>query len=161
MAYESDPIASKLNTLVSSNQLYMDLDAFEELNPAEQALIGVLELANEVYNGGFLQYFQNSSRDRAKPMIGVLRAIDAPRAAAILESAIAVAGPGTRWGDEPNYFTAVQSMPDDDKKRLKEFERSLYDELDNLHRQVFGYLSKHRDQIVDAPDDFWTESAIP
>ena len=159
MAYESDPITQKLNELVSGQQLYMDLDSFEQLNPAEQALIGTWELANEVYNGGFTQYFHNSSRDRAKPMVGVLRSIDAPRAAALLQNALEIAGPGTRWGDEPNYFTVINSMPEDVKKKLEALQRRLYGELDNLHLQLFRYLSKHRDQI-NAPSDFWTESII-
>src|SRR5437870_1837428 len=158
MAYESDPIAQKLNNLVSSEQLYWDLTSFEEVNSAEKALIGTWELANEVYNGGFTQYFHNSSRDHATPMVAVLRSIDAHGAAAILESAIALAGPGTRWGDEPNFLTAINSMPDDVKEQLTRLERNFYNELDHLHRQVFRYVSKHRDQI-DAPADFWTESA--
>ena len=157
MPYESDPITNKLNDLIGSQELYMDLMAFDELNSSAQALVGTWELANEVYNGGFLQYFHNSSRDRAEPMIAVLREIDAHRAAAILESAIAVAGPGTRWGDEPNFSVAIDSMPDDVKLRLRELERDLYDELDNLHLQVYRYLSKHRDQI-DVPSNFWTEA---
>ena len=63
MAYESDPIASKLNELVSRNEAYMWLSWFDELKLPDQVLLGVWELANEVYNGGFLQYFHNSSRD--------------------------------------------------------------------------------------------------
>jgi hypothetical protein len=157
--YESDPIAQKLNGLIASQELYMGLAEFEHLNPSEQALIGTWELANEVYNGGFVQYFHNSSRYHAKPMVAVLRTIDAPRAATILESAIELAGPGTPWGDAPNFRVAIERMPGDVKRRLAELERNLYDELDDLHHQVFTYLSKHRDQI-DAPADFWIDKAI-
>ncbi len=159
MAYESDPIVSKLNELVGSQELYFDLSFFEELSVPEQALIGTWELANEVYNGGFLQYFHNSSRDHAKPMVAILRSIDADRAADILEGAMALAGPGTRSGDEPNFLTAMSSMPADLKDRLIKLDRDLYDELDNLHLQVFRFMSKHRDQF-DVPADFWTEAGI-
>jgi uncharacterized protein DUF4375 len=159
MPYESDPTTNELNDLIGSQELYMELSAFEELSLPEQALIGTWELANEVYNGGFMQYFHNSSRDRAKPMIAVLREIDAHRAAAILEAAMAIAGPGTRWGDEPIFFVAINSMPVDAKHRVHELEHELYDELDNLHLQVYRYPSKHRDQI-NAPADFWTEETI-
>jgi hypothetical protein len=157
VAYESDPIAQKLNDLVSSQELYMGLIGFDDLNSAEQALIGTWELVNEVYNGGFAQYFHNSSREHAASMIAVFRSIDAHRVAAILQSAIALAGPGTRWGDEPKFVTAINSMPSEMKNRLAEFGRELYEELDDLHLRVFRYLSQHRDQI-DAPADFWTEA---
>lgn len=159
MAYESDPIAIKLNELVVSQDLYMGLAAFDELNPAEKALIGTWELANEVYNGGFMQYFHNSSREHAKQMVEVLRSVDAPQATEILESAIALAGPGTPWGDEPNYLIAIKSVPADVERQISDLERKLYQEMDNLHLQLFRYLSKHRDQI-DAPDEFWTEAII-
>jgi Domain of unknown function (DUF4375) len=137
----------------------MGLMFFEELNLAEQALIGTWELANEVYNGGFMQYFHNSSRERAKPMVGVLRSIEAARVVAILESAVALAGPGTRRGDAPDFLAAVNSMPEDVTKQIHEREGQLYDELDDLHLKVFRFLSEHRDQI-DAPADFWTRTAI-
>ena len=147
MPYESDPIASKLNDLVSNTGLIFDLTAFEMLNPVEQALVGTWELANEVYNGGFVQYFQNSSRDHAKPMIGILRSIGAFRAAEILEAAAALAS------NCPEMF---KSVPSDLKERLNKLDRDLYDELDNLHLHVFRYLSRHRAEI-DVPEDFWIE----
>ena len=160
MPYESDPIARKLNDLVSSQGLYMDLTSFGEMNAAEQALVGTWELVNEVYNGGFLQYFCNSSRANAKPMVGVLRSIDAQRAASILENVLTLAGPDTRWTHEPNFVKAIKSIPTDVKDRLAKLERDFYDELDHLHRQVFQYLSKHHDDI-EIPADFWTESDRP
>ncbi len=159
MPYESDPTAQKLNAPVSSQELHMGLICFEELHPGEQVPIGRWELVNEIYNGGFVQYFHNSSRDRARPMAGILRSIGAHRAADILEAALVVAGPGTRWGDEPNFLTAINSMPADLRNHLTALERNLYDELDSLHLQVFRFLSKHRDQI-DVPEDFWKEPPI-
>ena len=159
MPYESDPITAKLNGLVNDQQLYFDLGGFDELNPAEQALLGTWELANEIYNGGFMQYFHNSSREHAKPMIGVLRSFEAHNAAAILEAAFALAGPGTPLGDEPNYLKAIKAVPEKVKEEIRELERKLYDDLDNVHLRLFRYLEKHRDQIV-APEDFWREATI-
>ncbi len=160
MSSGSSQITNKLDDLVCSQELYFDLIGFEELSPPEQALIGTWELAAEVHNGGFLQYFHNSSRDHAKPMIAILRSINADRAVAILEEAIGLAGPGTRWGDEVNFITAVNSMPDAVRNRLGEFDRSFYDEVDNLYLQVFRYMSRHRDRF-DVPADFWTEAVTP
>src|SRR6185437_1709343 len=156
MAYESDPIASKFGELVLSLSLHYDLDSFSDMNPAEQALAGTWELANEIYNGGFIQYFHNSSGRRAKPMVDVLRSVGARQAAEILESAIVLAGPGTPWGDELNYLAAIKLMPPDARHQLSGLERKLYDDIDNVHSLVFRYLSE-RDQI-DAPEEFWKET---
>ena len=87
MPYESDPIASKLNDWVSTQNRYWDLDSFAIMSPPEKALIGTWELMNEVYNGGFMQYFHNSSRDRVVPMVDVLRSFGAAQAADVLASA--------------------------------------------------------------------------
>lgn len=157
MSYESDPIASKLNEWVSGQQLYFDLDSFDQMNFAEKALIGTWELMSEVYNGGFMQYFHNSSRARAAPMVGVLRSFGAPQAADVLASAVAAAGPGTPWGDEPNYLVAIKAMPTEVRDRLSGLERRLFDCADDTHLQLFHYLSQHRDQI-EAPDGFWTDA---
>jgi Domain of unknown function (DUF4375) len=156
MPYESDPTAQKLNELVSSQELYFGLLCFDTLNLADQLLIGTWELANEFYNGGFVQYFHNSSRDRAKPMVGLLRTVGADRSATILEEAIALIGPGTPWAEETNCMTAVNSMPEEISKAVNDLEHALYNDLDHLHLLVFSYLSKHRDEI-EAPSDFWTE----
>jgi hypothetical protein len=155
MAYESDPVATKLNELVVSEELYFLLIGFDELTSAEKALIGTWELANEVYNGGFLQYFHNSSRDHAKPMTDVLKVVGAPSAAAILEEALRLVGPGTQWENEFNSL----KLPEDLQSKLCALERKFYDELDDLHLQVFRYLSAHRDQL-DVPEKFWEGAAI-
>jgi hypothetical protein len=160
MPFESDPIAHKLNELVSSQCLYVDVRYFKEMNLAEQAVSGTWTLANEVYNGGFMQYFRNTSGEHAREMAATLRAIDADLVAHIVESAIDLIGPGTPWGDEPNYFAAMESTPEDVNERIRQLERQLYDELDDLHLKVFRYLSKHRDQI-EAPADFWNDKALP
>jgi hypothetical protein len=161
MAFESDPIAIKLNELVSRNEAYVWLSWFDELKPPDQAVIGVWELVNEVYNGGFIQYFQNSP-NHAKPMASILRSIGADRAATIVETAIALAGPGTRWGDERNYLALIKTMPTETRDQLSKLESDFYDELDDLHRRVFQYLSQHRSEAeIEAPADFWTEPASP
>ena len=159
MPYESDPITAKLNDLVCDQKLYFGLFDFEQMSLAEQALIGTWELANEIYNGGFMQYFHNSSGEHAKSMIDVLRSIDAPKAADIVEQARALAGPGTPWGDELDYSKAVKMAPADVTARLNALEDAFFDQSDDLHLRVFRYLSAHRDQI-EAPAEFWTEATI-
>jgi len=160
MPYESDPLTAKLNELVVSQELYFNLLDFESLSLAEKVLIGTWELVNEVYNGGFMQYFHNSSGEHARPMVAVLRVFEAQQAADILQEAISLAGPGTPWGDMQDYLAAMKAMPADVQDRIGELERKFYDELDNLHLQIFQYLSKHRDQIG-APEDFWREGNAP
>jgi hypothetical protein len=160
MPYENDSITSKLTGWVNGQELYWDLNGFDEMNPAEQALIGTWELMNEVYNGGFMQYFHNSSGAHAQPMVDILRSFGALQAADVLVSALVLAGPGTPWGDAPSYPAAIKAMPSDVRHQLRALERRLFDCADETHLQLFRYLSQHRDQI-EAPAGFWTEVTIP
>lgn len=157
MPYESDPVTAKLNAWVADQELYYDLGSFEHMSATEKALIGTWELVNEVYNGGFMQYFHNSSREHAKPMIAVLQAYGAIEAAEILGAATALAGPGTPLGDEPGFLNAVKTAPNEVKEQLNVLERKFYNDLDNMHLRLFQYLKKHRDEIQ-APEGFWTET---
>lgn len=159
MPYESDQITSKLNALVSSEELYFDLIAFDELTLPEQALIGTWELANEVYNGGFIQYFHNSSGEHAVPMVGVLRSFGAMEAGAIVEEAIRLAGPGSVEFVERNYVKALNSVSSDTRDKLDSLARRFFDQSDEMHLRLYRYLAAHRDQIP-APAEFWTEAKI-
>jgi Domain of unknown function (DUF4375) len=155
----TDPIATKLNELVGSEELYVELLAFDELDDGMRALVGTWELTSEVCNGGFMQYFHNSSGEHAVTMIAVLRAYGATEIAAILEEAIKLAGPGSVGFVQGKYIEALQSTSSEVKNRLGELERRFEDQSDDMHLRLYRYLAQRRDQIP-APDEFWTEATI-
>jgi hypothetical protein len=156
MPFESDPIAAKLNDLVTSLQPYRWLVPFDQLSPAKRVLFAIWELEQEVYNGGFKQYFQNSSGDRVPVICEILRIVGADRVALVLERAIALAGPNIPWGDIAKRYPLLNHLPEDIKDKLFDLNKELYKELDDLNASLFRYLSKHRDEL-DAPADFWVE----
>jgi hypothetical protein len=158
MAFESDPIAAKLNNFVSSREAYMWLMWFDELTLAEQALIATWELEQEVYNGGFMQYFQNSSGERVPFICKILRTVEANKVASVLDRAIELAGPNIPWDDELRRCAMLKALSDDSKSKLFHMSDELYEQLDDLNSLLFRYLSKHRDQL-DAPEEFWAEEA--
>jgi Domain of unknown function (DUF4375) len=159
MAFESDPIAAKLNDFVGSHQAYMWLMCFDELPPVERALIAIWELEQEVYNGGFLQYLQNWSGNRVPFICEILRGIDANNAACAVERAIALVGPGIPWDDEVERYTMLNTLSDENKSKLSQLGQEFYEQLDDLNLMLFRYLSEHHDQL-DAPKDFWTVESL-
>ena len=159
MSYESDPIAMKLNEWVLVQDLHWDLESFDIMSPMEKALIGTWELMNEVYNGGFMQYFHNSSRARAKPMVDVLRSFGAVEAVEVLQAAIALAGPETAAGAALGLVAAIKTAPDEVRDQLRSLERRLFKCADETHLQLYRYLLQHRDEI-EAPAGFWAEANI-
>ncbi len=156
MAYESDPVAAKLNELFCDRVGFWAFVEFDDLNPAEKALAGVWELVQEVYNGGFMQLFQNSSGERVHEICDILRQTGADQAASILERAIALAGPNIPWKDLVGRFEALKRVPEQNKVQLFDLGREFYDQLDDIHRLLWRYLSECRGEI-DVADDFWTE----
>jgi hypothetical protein len=156
MAFESDPIAQKLNDFVVSEEAWWWLVDFNGLMPVEQALIGVWELEQEVYNGGFMQYFYNSG-DRVPAMREILQTIGANHAASIFERAVAVVEPGMSWAELFSRASTLDASSEENKTKLYDLDREFSKHLDDLNRSLFQYLSKHRDQL-NAPEEFWAEA---
>jgi hypothetical protein len=159
MPYESDPIAAKLNDLVGSREAYAWLMWFDELPPAEQALLAIWELEQEVYNGGFFQYFLNSSGNRAPILLNILQTIGANEAASTVSHAVSLLGSDIPWNDEIKRFPIVWSLPDEIKDKLSLLDRALYEQMDELNSLLFQYLSKHRDEI-DVSAEFWAQATV-
>ena len=122
-------------------------------------MIAIWELEQEVYNGGFLQYFGNSSGARVPFICGILRTIGADQVASILKGAIAFAGPGIPWDDEIKRYPMLNALSEENKDKLSDLGGELYSQLDDLNALLFRYLSKHRDQL-DTPEEFWLETTI-
>ncbi len=78
----------------------MDISAREEsqgwngLSTAEQIIVIVMQLWYEVGNGGFNQYFFNSTGDAAQKAPDAFRKIDAPQTADVVERANDLFGSG-------------------------------------------------------------------
>jgi hypothetical protein len=155
MPYESDPVATKLNELVATSEAYFGLLWFDKLTTPEQALIAIWELVQEVYNGGLMQYFGNSSGARVPHICGILQSIGAEPVASILEQAILLAGQGIPWDDNVRRRAELGKLPAESKEQFCSLDGDLYAQMDALHFDLFHYLKEHRDEI-EAPPEFWT-----
>ena len=83
---------------------------------------------SEVNNGGFAQYFQNTSVETASFVVDALRMIGAPRTADICQRAIAAAFPDGMPEDPEAAASAVSHMP-----------AATVDELDRLDAEFLAY----------------------
>ena|SRR6478752_2004091 len=80
---DDDFIIALSETLVSMSDA-----GFSGLSPQERVFVVVWELEADLNNGGFNQYFFNSHSDHVAAVPDALRAIGAPKTAAIVERAI-------------------------------------------------------------------------
>jgi hypothetical protein len=99
--------------------------SFDELAEADRVLICIWELESEVNNGGFHQYYFNSSGDYAYFAPTALRKIGALSMADIVERANAAFGPG-----------GPPTSRQERQARLTALRKDLWDDLD---RQFYDY----------------------
>ena len=137
MASVDDALANEDPTafaIALSNLVFprYDRDGFAALTPAEQVAYCVDALEREVANGGFEQFFGNSSGDTAAETLAALETIGAMKAAALLREAMACLPQGSQdtWHELSGRF---DEYPDD---------------LTTLMRQ---YVRAHRGEFRDWP----------
>jgi len=106
---------------------------------------------SEVNNGGFSQYFLNSSAESAPFVVEALETIGAPETAGICKRAIAAAFPSGL----PSAPEAIQSGAADFSAEALETLESLDQEFfsypHNLTDLLFAYVSKHPEEFGTLP----------
>lgn len=118
------------------------------LTEPERVFFVVMALEGEVNNGGFSQYFYNSSGNFAGKAVKALNEIGAHRTAEICAKALSVFG-----GDVPTDWNERQERLDElDEEMLEEtFEEcddAFYDYEDDLEALNYAYIMKHREQFT-------------
>lgn len=84
----------------------------------QKVLSAIWRMEAEVNNGGFSQYFFNSSRASAWFVVAALEEIGAPKTASICERAIATAFPYGLPEDLDSIRSAAADFPEDTVEKL-------------------------------------------
>jgi len=117
-----------------------DAANFETLSERDQILVAIWCLEGDVNNGGFDQYFLNSSGDLAWFAPLALRRIGAARMAAIVEEANAEFGPDGPPRPRAARMELVRRLTDSQKARLDALDRRFYEYPDDLSRLLCDFL---------------------
>ncbi|HEX3864405.1 MAG TPA: DMP19 family protein [Stellaceae bacterium] len=126
---------------------------FAELSPPERVFGVIWELESEVNNGGFQQYFLNSSGACVPEVVGALKAIAANKAAELVERAIETVGPGIQWADHEARQEKIDVLPEATLDALDKLDQAFMAYPDNLTALLYEYVCDHR-QEIGAPEDF-------
>lgn len=124
--------------------------AYEELTPPEQVFLCVWELEAEVNNGGFDQYFSNTSGDYAPHVEAALTAIGAKRTQKIVRQAIETVGEGVLAEDQEHRQERLLALDEERKERLEKIDQLYFTYPDNVTKLLFAYVQKHKAQIAGA-----------
>lgn len=115
-------------------------EKMDVLSKGERLIYLMGDLEGEVNNGGFSQYFFNSSGKYADETILILKEIGAKYTSSLLEEAkkIYKSGPTNDGRDEPEV-----DLTDSQEEKLNELDNKFYEYKDNLNELQITYIKLH------------------
>lgn len=110
---------------------------------------------SEVNNGGFSQYFSNSSAETAPFVVEALATINAPKTAGICKRAIAVAFPAGLPATEETIRSAASDLSDETLAKLTPLDQEFFAYPHSLTDLLFAFVSAHPEEFgaLPKPDD--------
>ena len=120
---------------------------YEQLSTAERVIFCVDGLEREVNNGGFAQFFENSAGDHAMDTIESLRALGAPKMAALVAEAVRVFPQGRPATDRERRQQQLDQLDEEAKTRLDQLDGAFYEYPENLAVLERQYVRTHQDQF--------------
>ncbi len=121
-----------------------DRDGFAALTPAEQVAYCVDALEREVNNGGFEQFFWNSSGDTAHETVEALQAIGANNAASIVREAIACFPGGSVPASRDEREGVLSSLGEAPRGKWSELDGRFCEYPDDRAALMRGFAAKNR-----------------
>jgi hypothetical protein len=122
------------------------LQAMQETDwtPAQRAFALVWELEAEVNNGGFHQYFFNSSGRHGPEVAALLDTIGAANCAQLVRQATDLAGPDFPWPDIGARRRALRAAPPELEAALDALDAAFYAYPDDVAALLEAHVVRHR-----------------
>ncbi len=125
------------------------LDAKAENSKPERVVLAVEAVEREVNNGGFTQFFVNSSLEYTKDIVEAFELIGCPATAILCAKAIELLGV-----DDLTDLDAIEQASyevDDDEARLEQFnalDSEYYAGEEPIDVKLFEYIKRNRQHII-------------
>jgi len=121
---------------------------YQRLTPPEQVVFCLDGLEREVNNGGFAQFFGNSSGDHALETVEALRTLGAPQVAALVARAVAVFPDGRPDPDRERRQQQLDRLDQRALATLGELDTAFFEYPENLAALERAYVSSHQQQFL-------------
>ncbi len=126
----------------------IDRNGWDHLTDTERRLVAVQALEGEVLNGGFDQYFFNSTGNDAEVALAGLKDIGAKIAASLLERAMAVFPGGRPPADRQQRWKAMDQIKSSSKPVWEKCDDEFYKFQEDLSQMSLAYARTNRAQII-------------
>ncbi len=117
----------------------------------QKVFTAIWQVEAEVNNGGFSQYFVNSSSETAWFVVEALETIGAPKTADICKRAINAAFPEGLPSNPEQIRAAAADFPDEIEDELSELDQEFYTYPHNLTALLFAFVRKHPEEFGTLP----------
>jgi len=138
----------RTDSLVCAFEEAMDQKAAREgdhaLSTEERVILAIEALEREVSNGGYWQFFKNSSREYASIIVPALGRIGCPRTAAITQKAIDALNLADLT--EAAIEGATDDLEDDDV--LSQCDELYFNAGEDIAGHLFLFIKSNRDAIA-------------
>ena len=137
----------RIDSLVLAMESALELrrDNGEDLNAIENTVLAVEAFEREVNNGGYSQFFYNSSNEFAMDIVNCLKVIGCPELAELTQKAISILGLKELTPE------AIEERMDPDDETLEDQLNALDDEFYDIEEvpayQLFDYVKTHQQSV--------------
>lgn len=127
-------------------------DEIDKLTEEERVIYVTQYLAAEVHNGGFEQFYSNSSGDFANDVIKALKTLGAERVLSICQKANAIFGESVPTDrDERNIFL-TEKITTEQEEILEKCDEEFYEAYGVLSELSYRYLKEYEEKMSEATD---------
>jgi len=123
------------------------LDGKDDLSTAERVVLAVEAIEREVNNGGFNQFFVNSSRDFSPNIVESYNLIGCPQTAALCQKAISLLGVEDLF-DSDALEDAACEADDGLMERFNALDETFYAGAEEpIANKLFEFIKRNRNEI--------------
>ena len=119
------------------------LMAKADLTEAEQVVLAVEAMEREVNNGGFEQFFLNSSNEYVPVLVSALKRIGAAKTAEIADRAGTILGAAPDWLSE-RYEAAVSAAEESARAELSACDDAYYASGEAVADMLFAFIKANK-----------------
>ena len=126
-----------------------EANGFESLAGPERVLFSVWSATGQIENGGFDQFFFNSSGDYALEAVSAFRAIGATAKADVIEHAVNLfpdSAPPRDRDERQRALDAIQNEVGDDV--FERLDNAYYAVREDVDAMLAAYVDAHADEII-------------
>ena len=141
-----------LITLSESEKTRFGKEDFARQSLPQKVFSAIWAVESEVNNGGFSQYFCNSSAESAPFVAEALETVGASKTADICSRAIAVAFPAGLPQTPEIICSVAADFPDEILEKLELLDQEFLAYPHDLTELLFAYVSKHPEEFGTLPN---------